>query len=374
MRKIRVLVVDDSTVIRRLLTETLNADPAIEVAGTAANGKIALAKLPQLAPDVVTLDMEMPEMDGIATLVELRKLYPRLPVIMFSTLTSRGAQATFDALAKGASDYVAKPANVGSVTASIQNVRAELLPKIKGLCDWFTAGSERTVQAAKGPRPMSSSGTGPLSATRAPVRVDVVAIGCSTGGPNALQAVLSALPADFPVPVVVTQHMPPIFTKHLATRLNQLCPLQVEEATDGMPLAAGQVLIAPGDRHLTLINTGSAVFTGLSSEPPENSCRPAVDVMFRSVAGVFGPHSLGVVLTGMGQDGRQGSLVISSAGGQVLAQDQATSVVWGMPRAVVESGAAQAVLPLEGMAGEIERRVRALRSAPRILRAGAITP
>ncbi len=354
IKKIRVLIVDDSTVIRRLLTDALSSDPAIEVAGTAANGKIALAKIPQLNPDVITLDMEMPEMDGITTLVELRKLYPKLPVIMFSTLTQRGAEATLDALSKGANDYVTKPANVGSVTAAIQTVKAELCPKIKVFCPWATtvaptALPPRTVVARSGVAPK-------LDFTNVrKQRIDAVAIGVSTGGPNALQAVIPNLPASLPVPVFIVQHMPPIFTKHLAERLNQLSPLKVCEAKAGEHVAAGGVWLAPGDYHMTLRREGTQVRTALDQGTPENSCRPAVDVLFRSVASVYGGNVLAVVLTGMGQDGARGCRDIRSIGGRTIAQDEATSVVWGMPSAVVNAGEADKVLPLNRIAEEITR-------------------
>lgn len=349
MRKIKVLVVDDSTVIRRLLSDSLTSDPSLEVVSTAANGKIALAKIPQFNPDVVTLDMEMPEMDGIATLVEIRKAYPKLPVIMFSTLTQRGAEATLDALSKGASDYVTKPANVGSVTAAMQSVRNELAPKIKAFCPWFDRNQATTQRI----RPVLSGPT-PTRVNTPANRVDIVAIGSSTGGPNALQNVLSRLPADFPVPIVVVQHMPPIFTKHLADRLNQLCALDVCEAKAGDVLQRG-VWIAPGDFHMTLRRNGTSMQIELSQGAHENSCRPAVDVLFRSVVDIYGGNVLSVILTGMGQDGARGCEGIKAAGGRVIAQDEATSVVWGMPGAVTNAGLADQVLPLDNIANEIVR-------------------
>ncbi len=352
MRKIRVLVVDDSTVIRRLLTDALSGDPQIEVAATAPNGRIALAKIPQINPDVVTLDIEMPEMDGIATLVELRKLYPKLPVIMFSTLTQRGAETTLDALSKGASDYVTKPANVGSVTAALQNVRNDLVPKIKAFCPWFNTKVASSAAATPIRRPASMlTSTGPARNNR----VDIVAIGVSTGGPNALQSVLTKLPAVIPVPVVIVQHMPPIFTKHLADRLNQLSPLDVYEGMRGDAVTCGGVWLAPGDYHMTVRRDGTAVRIDTNQQTPENSCRPAVDVLFRSVAEVYGGNVLGVILTGMGQDGLRGAEVIRDAGGRIIAQDEASSVVWGMPGAVTQAGLADKVLPLDQIAGEILR-------------------
>lgn len=351
MRKIRVLVVDDSTVIRRLLSDSLSNDVELEVAGTAANGKIALAKIPQINPDVITLDMEMPEMDGITTLVEIRKLYPKLPVIMFSTLTQRGAEATLDALSKGANDYVTKPANVGSVTAAMQNVRNELAPKIKAFCPWFKRSTSVAV-ARPAYRPQVANQNKVVGKLN---RIDVVAIGSSTGGPNALQVVLSRIPEDFPVPIVIVQHMPPIFTKHLANRLDQLCPLRVVEAQRGELVAPGGVWVAPGDFHMLLRRDGTDVRIDLNQGTPENSCRPAVDVLFRSVADVFGGNVLSVVLTGMGQDGARGSDAVRNLGGRIIAQDETTSVVWGMPGAVVQAGLADHILPLDRIADEIVR-------------------
>jgi two-component system chemotaxis response regulator CheB len=402
MRKIRILVVDDSTVIRRLLSDSLNSDPGLEVAATAPNGRIALAKIPQVNPDVVTLDMEMPEMDGLATLVELRKTYPRLPVIMFSTLTQRGAESTLEALAKGASDYVTKPANVGSVTAALENVRSQLIPKIKGFCPWSqtvdsTQKAEGSPTAAVGGQkaeidrtslptpyrlPPANAGLRPTNASKAS-RIDIVAIGISTGGPNALATVLSSLPASLPVPVVIVQHMPPIFTKHLANRLNQLSPLEVKEAAAGDVLHPGGVWIAPGDYHLVvegsrqravgirqnadcdplppascLPPTHAGYSLRTQQEPPENSCRPAVDVLFRSVADVYGASALAVVMTGMGQDGLRGCTAIRDAGGRVFVQDQASSVVWGMPGVVAQAGLADRIAPLDHLAAAIRHETQ----------------
>lgn len=350
MRKTRILIVDDSVVIRRLLTDILSQDPDIEVAGTAPNGKIALAKLPQINPDLVTLDIEMPELDGLATLPELRKAYPKLPVIMFSTLTERGAAATFEALSRGATDYVAKPANVGSVAAGMETVRAQLLPKIKALCKFN--------QPVDAPPALSTPRlAAPKTIKRMSQRTEILVIGSSTGGPQALTAVLKNLPENFPVPIVVVQHMPPVFTRHLANRLNQECALEVLEAENGMSLKPGQVLIAPGDFHLELCRQGTAIKTVLLQSPPENSCRPAVDVLFRSAATLYGPGCLALVLTGMGQDGLRGAEQIVNAGGKVFAQDEATSVVWGMPRAVAQAGLAEMVLPLPSIANDLLRYI-----------------
>jgi len=336
---IGVLVVDDSVVIRRMVASVLDDDPDIEVVGTASNGRIALDKLPQLRPDIIILDVEMPVMDGLATLRALRPTHPHLPVVMFSTLTERGASATLDALAAGATDYVTKPSHVGSVNASIERVRSELIPKIKGLVG---ATRERT---APGPR---AAKVPPLQPVRQD-RVDVIAVGCSTGGPDALTAIVAGLPPDLAVPVVVVQHMPPLFTRLFAERLDRSCSLLVREATDGLTLEPGQILVAPGDHHLTVRRVGLDIVAHLTKEPPENYCRPSVDVLFRSVASVYGNNALACVLTGMGRDGLKGAERIRAAGGRIVVQDQASSVVWGMPGAVAGAGLANDIVPLSRM-------------------------
>ena len=348
---ITVLVVDDSVVMRRLVSDILADDPGIEVVGTAANGQVALAKIPQLNPDVVTLDVEMPVMNGLETLTALRKLYPRLPVIMFSTVTERGATATLDALERGASDYVSKPANLGSVVASMDAVRAELIPKIKALALRGRVVTERA------PAPLMTQAVARPSARLSTTRVDVVVVGVSTGGPDALTTMISSLPKDFPVPIMVVQHMPPVFTALFAKRLDSKSNLAVYEATAGAPLEPGTVLIAPGDFHLRLRSDHLGVLAQLDQGTPENYCRPAVDVLFRSASETFGAAVLAVVLTGMGSDGAKGAACIVEAGGSVIVQDAATSVVWGMPGAVVRASLAAEVLPLGDMARAIQSRV-----------------
>jgi len=354
MRRIRVLVVDDAVVVRRLVSEVISADPALEVAGTAPNGRIALAKLGQVSPDVVVLDVEMPEMDGIETLAALRKTHPKLPVIMFSTLTERGGAATLDALALGATDYVTKPANVGSVADAMERVRRELIPKLKQFC-------RRPGDEPAAPRRPIPPGAGRRAGGGG--RVDAVAIGVSTGGPNALAVVVPRLPADLGVPVFVVQHMPPVFTRLLADRLAAISRLAVGEGADGALVEPGRVWVAPGDHHMTAAREGAAVRLRVHRGPPENSCRPAVDTLLRSVVEVYGAGTLAVVMTGMGHDGLRGCEAVREAGGQVLAQDEATSVVWGMPGAVVQAGLADAVLPLDRLASEVTSRVRGGRCA-----------
>jgi two-component system, chemotaxis family, protein-glutamate methylesterase/glutaminase len=346
MPPVRVLVVDDSVVCRKLVCEALAGIPEIEVAGTASTGAIALAKIPRLNPDVVTLDIEMPGMNGIQTLSEIRKLYPKLPVIMFSSVTERGAGVTLEALSLGASDYATKPSPSDSPAGAVEQVRRELAEKIVSL-----AHRDRRPNAAA-PRPAPAPGRKSRGQ-----RIDVLAIGISTGGPNALVEVVPRLPEDFAVPVVIVQHMPPLFTRLLAERLNSLSRLVVQEAEAGRKLEPGQVWIAPGDYHLTLERKGRDVVVNLNQDPPENSCRPAVDVLFRSVAQVYGANALGVVMTGMGTDGARGAAQIREAGGEILVQDEASSVVWGMPGAVVNAGMADKICPLPEISQEVVRRV-----------------
>jgi two-component system chemotaxis response regulator CheB len=359
MPKIRVLVVDDAAVLRRLVAEEISKDPALEVVGTAANGKIALAMLPQVNPDVVILDIEMPELDGLATLAELRKTYRRLPVIMFSALTERGAEATLDALSLGASDYFTKPAHADGVNGSLEIIRGQLIPKIKALATGITRRSDSVLKSGSAQVAAPPPGPAPRrpGARRGPV--EVVAIGASTGGPNALTEVFHRLPADFPVPIVMVQHMPPMFTRLLAERLSAGCAIRVQEGGPAEVLRPGQALIAPGDYHMIVARDGTQVRTQVHQEPPQNSCRPAVDVLLRSVAKTFGGNSLTVILTGMGQDGLRGCEVLAEAGGQILAQDEPSSVVWGMPGYVARAGLADRVLPLSLIGDEIVRRVLA---------------
>ncbi len=330
MRKIRVLIVDDSVVIRRMLTDILSADPEIEVAGTAPNGKIALAKLPQINPDLVTLDIEMPELDGLNTLPELRKAYPKLPVIMFSTLTERGASATLEALSREPRIMWRNPrmwerrrghGNSACATASQNQIT---LPVQSACCDEF--GSPRDQS--------SSRQTAQSFAAACRLLVDRVIDRRAPGIDGRAQEFACRFPGAHRRR---TAHAAGVYA-HLANRLNQECALEVHEASAGMTLRPGHVLIAPGDYHLELCRQGTAVKTVLTQGPPENSCRPAVDVTFRSAAALYGPGSLAVVLTGMGQDGLRGGEHLVRAGGKLLAQDEATSVVWGMPRAVAQAG------------------------------------
>lgn len=351
MSKIRILVVDDSVLVRRMLSNVIDSDPALEVVGAAANGKIALAKIPLVNPDLIILDVAMPEMDGLETLSAIRKQDTKLPIIMFSVLTDLGTKATVEALALGATDYVTKPQNMQSKVEAIENIKEELIPKIKLFCE--SQNTEKTFpQNIATHQQFNSQALIPTLS-----KVEIVAIGVSTGGPNALETVLQQLPANFPVPIVIVQHMPATFTKRLAERLAQKCQIRVAQGYESGILSPGLAWIAPGDYHMLLERQGTTVQLITNQEAPENSCRPAVDVLFRSVAKTYGANTLAVILTGMGQDGLQGCQCIREVGGQVIVQDEATSVVWGMPGIVANSGLADRILPLPEIASEILRRV-----------------
>lgn len=352
MKKAKVLVVDDAMLIRRMVTDILAADPVIDVVGEAANGRIALQKIAQLAPDLVTLDVEMPEMNGLQTLKEIRKTHPRLPVIMFSAVTERGAADTLEALHYGASDYVTKPTGAAGRETAQQRIREDLVPKIKSLCR-IACTPPAGIKAAGAAR----AGTAfTLRALGPAITADVVAVSLSTGGPQALGQILSKLPADFRAPVLVVPHMAQMFTRFFAERLAAQTPLTVVEAADGQAVKPGHVYVAPADSHLTVQRRSGSTVLALDQGPPQHSHRPAADVLFKSVSEAYGSRALGLVLTGMGQDGLRGCEDITSGGGRVLVQDEATSVVWEMAGLVARAGLADAVLPLDAIAAELSRR------------------
>lgn len=349
--------------IRRLVTQALSEDPGIEVVGAAANGAIALQRIPQTNPDVVTLDVEMPEMDGIETLRQIRRTYKDIRIIMFSTLTQRGATATIDALMLGADDYVTKAANVGKVSESLAALRGELVPRINQFFVRLDASpravAPRANAVAQAGRVASSSpGAGLRGATcsftpRSTPKV--VAIGVSTGGPTALSEIVPMIPDGFSLPILIVQHMPPLFTRLLADRLQKQTTLRVVEARDGEQVVGGTIYIAPGDFHMRVRKAGGQVVITLDQAPPENSCRPAVDVMFRSVHEVYGGSAVAVVLTGMGQDGLRGVELLKASGAHVVVQDEATSVVWGMPGAVARANLADAIVGIGDIVPQILR-------------------
>lgn len=358
-RRTRILIVDDSSVMRSLLRTVISADPTLEVAGTASDGASALAMLGSVHPDLVLLDVEMPNMDGLETLRTLRARAYRMPVVMVSAVTMRGARVTIEALAGGASDYVTKPANQTDRSSALRALAQDLLPRIQALTVAATGPTSRQTARFESSRPAHVSSTLPA----------VVAIGASTGGPAALDVVLSALPSDFPLPVLIVQHMPELFTGMLADRLAQRCRLHVREASEGITVVPGTVYLARGNWHMEVLasaRSGAPPTLYPHQGPLENHCRPAVDVLFRSVAAVYGSSALCVVLTGMGSDGLASSRVVCARGGTVLAQDQATSVIWGMPGAVAQAGIAQRVLPLSAITPEILRLTVKAGSPPRV--------
>ncbi len=342
MPAIRVLVVDDSVVVRRLVSDALAADPEIEVVGVAQNGSIAVTKARALRPDVITMDIEMPVMTGIEAVIALRARGLTMPIVMFSTLTEHGACATLDALAAGATDYVTKPTNPGTREQATDVIGAQLVPKIKALFRRPTLRRRETILAPRVIRPRTAR---------------AVMIGSSTGGPEALSKVVGGLTRALPVPTLVVQHMPPLFTAQLAARLDRIGPSRVLEVQGGEALEAGVIYVAPGDYHLEVADERGRVVTRLSHGDQVNFCRPAVDVLFRSAVDVFGADLLGVVLTGMGSDGREGSRAVVAAGGRVFAQDEETSVVWGMPGAVATAGLAHQLFPITAISEAIMRAV-----------------
>lgn len=351
MARTRILVVDDSVVVRKLLSELLDAVPGIDVIGTAPNGRIALQKIERDRPDVVVLDVEMPVMDGLETLRELKKRDGSIRVIMFSSFTTAGAQVTVDALTLGAADYVPKPTDLADPDEGLAAVRGALVERIKAMGPSARARLAESADASP-PRPPPAGG-----------RVDLVAIGASTGGPNALAELFARFPANMPTPVVLVQHMPALFTPHLAERLDRESALDVREAADGETLLPGTAYVAPGGRHLRVTRAAGKPTIALDDGPLVNSCRPAVDILFASASEHFGKRTLAVVLTGMGEDGLAGARMLRETGSRVLVQDEASSVVWGMAGAIATAGLADAALPVLDLADEIVRRVMQGRSA-----------
>lgn len=351
---IRVLIVDDSAVVRRSLANIVARDPELELAGTASNGSIALQKLTQVQPSIVVMDVEMPGMGGIEAVTRLRVDWPRLPVLMCSSVTARGAEITLRALAAGATDYVPKPTSLDA-GAGLAAFEVELVEKIKGLC--------AESRGDPGVRPdgvtaRDACGGQRVEPRRSPRSPAILAIGCSTGGPNALARVFQDLPPNLGVPIVITQHMPPLFTRMLGERLTASSRLLVAEARPGDVLEAGRAYIAPGDFHMVLKRVGTEVRVQLDQGPRENSCRPAVDVMFRSVATAFGAGAVAAVMTGMGRDGALGARAIADAGGWVVTQEAGSCVVPSMPNAVVEIGASSEVVDLERLGDRLAGRCR----------------
>ena len=367
MNSVRVLVADDSAAVRRLVSDTLSRSPGIQVVGSARNGREALTLLPQTRPDVILLDIEMPVMDGIQTLRQIRRHDKKTAVVIFSSVKNNSGAKAAEVKALGANEYVAKPVAAGNVDNAVRYIEAELIPRILHLGKRRLAAPLVTTRlepqqhpAHVASRTAASLPTGSREGRQknSAGPIDVVAIASSTGGPNALRDVLQALPQDLNVPVLIVQHMPKMFTKLLAERLNRSCRINVQQAYTGAVVRPGDVWIAPGDSHMIVERQGAEIKLATNDAPPENSCRPSADVLFRSIAHVFGGQSLAVVLTGMGKDGLDGSRCMSKKGAFVIAQDERSSVVWGMPRAVTEAGVADKVMPLSDIGREIANHVR----------------
>lgn len=336
---LKVVVIEDAPLMRKMIQMHLERDSQVKVVGTAGDGQEGLEAVQRHHPDVVTLDLEMPRMNGMKTLEELRRKHPRVKVLMLSVATKHGAEATFDALQAGAHDYLPKPSGNNDSGLFAMSLRQKVRQ--------FMPHAERETDA-----PVAAGNSRPAKK----IKRRILAIGTSTGGPTALTHLLAELPSDFPLPIVVTQHMPSKFTTMFAQRLQSQLKLQVAEAAQDMPVERGQVLIAPGDYHLELGGTEAKPRIRLTQGPPEHFCRPAVDVMLRSVHRLYGGGVLVSILTGMGSDGLEGVRLLKKSGAWVTVQDSASSVVWGMPGAVAKAGLADSVLTLEAMAHELVRQ------------------
>ena len=347
-KPVRVLVVDDSALMRKLIPQILEHDPSIEVIGTAMDGNFGLKKIEELKPHVITLDLEMPGLNGIDTLKEIMRRW-RLPVIVVSSHSTAGASITLKALGLGAFDFVAKPQDV---SARMPEIAAELIGKIKA-----AAESKVRVQPASAGTKVEKGRSGPAAPTK------VVAIGVSTGGPHALEFVLSQLPAEFPGSILIVQHMPDGFTEMFAKRLDECCAIRVKEAQSGDLLLAGRALVCPGNRHLRAKKLPLGNVAVLADEPRVNGHRPSVDVLFRSVAEEFGRESVAVLMTGMGEDGAAGMGAIRAAGGMTIAQSEASCVVYGMPKAAIERGYALRVVDLDQLPSTLQAQCGTERSS-----------
>jgi two-component system, chemotaxis family, protein-glutamate methylesterase/glutaminase len=338
---LKVLIVDDSAIYRSLVQGCLREMPDLQCVGTAGDGKDAIAKAGELRPDLILLDVEMPVMGGVEAMPKLRQLLPNAGIIMVSSLTTNGANITMDALQAGAFDFVTKPQ-----VKPGEDGFAALREPLSAVIDAFREGRAQRAKPAKVQKPKAARGKAPV--------IDVVAIGSSTGGPSALAEVIPMLPGDLRVPVLIVQHMPARFTASLATSLDRRSKLRVREAEEGRPLRAGEVLVAPGGKHLEVAMQDSEPFVRLTTQKPVNSFRPAVDVLFKSLAVSMPGKALCIVMTGMGADGLEGVKSVRQGGGWCIAQDQASCAVYGMPRSVIEGGEADEVLALDAIATRIQ--------------------
>ena len=378
-KKIKVLVVDDTIVYRKAVSDILGEMPGVEVVGVAHNGKIAVAKIQSLKPDLLTLDIEMPEMNGLEVLQYLQQHAPQVSAIMVSTLTSEGGDMTMRALELGAYDFILKP-TAKNILESKQQLRSLLTPLIKAFqTGRTTIGSLQVGQRASGGRASVAGAMGvrakpggaaslshgkvataAVSPSRRQGKSEIVTIGISTGGPNALARMMPMLPGDLGVPIVIVQHMPPVFTKSLANSLNAKCALTVKEAQDGEPLQANVAYIAPGGKQMKLVAStdGTNRLIKITNDPPENSCKPSADYLFRSVADYYVGRTTAVIMTGMGSDGTKGLQILKQKGAFIIGQNEESCVVYGMPKAPADLGLTDVVTPLDKIASEIVKSVK----------------
>ena len=349
---VSVLVVDDSALMRNLISKIIENAPGLELAGTAMNGLFALQKIERLKPDVIVLDLEMPQMDGIGFLEERRTRAIDIPVVVLSSIAQKGAHITMEAISLGAADFLLKPS--GSVSDDIQSIATQLTAMVRGYGREYRRRKGRsTADAPRAAQPEAAVGAPLLTAVAAPAQTEIVAIGISTGGPNALRKVFAALDDDLPVPVVVVQHMPAGFTTEFARSLDRVCPLEVKEAEEGDLLKPGRILIAPGDRHMRVERKSLAGVVHLSDDEPCNGHRPSVDVLFASLAQEYANRALAVIMTGMGRDGAAELGLVRRCGGITIGQDPSSCVVYGMPRVAFELGHVTRQVALHQMAETI---------------------
>ena len=364
-KKTKILVVDDSAFMRKALTIMIESDPSLEVIGSARDGNEAIEKVESLNPDIVTLDVEMPRMDGLEALKSIMESNP-VPVLMVSSMTNEGAGATLDALELGAIDFI--PKKLSYVSLDILKIKEELLSKIKHIANRkhvlmarykcakaFQTASNMTTTITPPPITHNESRSKFIKkyAGKLSHPINIITIGCSTGGPMALQQIIPAIPPSIPSPIIIAQHMPETFTASLAERLNSLSKINVKEAEDNEPVEIGTVYIAPGGKHLLVKRNGAKAIINLSTEPEDNLYKPSIDIMMNSIAESYGKYSLGVILTGMGQDGLEGVRTIKEKGGVIIAQDEDSCVVYGMPKVIIEAGLSDHISPLDNVANEI---------------------
>ncbi len=363
---LRALIVDDTVVYRKIVGDILDELPGVDVVGIAHNGKIAMSKIASLKPDILTLDIEMPEMDGLEVLAEIRKEGIDVGAIVLSTLTEKGGEMTMKALELGAFDFIPKP-QANSTQENMEAVKKSIAPMLKAFA------RRRDVQRILGGK---SALAGPSRAQADPSRcgvkrvsggsrikgrkAEIIGIGVSTGGPNALAQMLPGLPKDIGVPILIVQHMPPVFTESLAKSLDARCSIKVKEAGDGEPLKPNTALIAPGGKHMKVVAgaDGRTRIVRVTDDPPENSCKPSVDYLFRSIANHYVGRATGVIMTGMGSDGAKGLALMKLKGANIIAQDEATCVVYGMPKEAVDANVVDVILPLDRIAEEITNTAR----------------